>query len=119
MATADLNTMNPLDWAEAAYWLYPAIERAGDTTIGEVESDLLCHMAQIWLAIDDDDFICATLITQRQGDNLHLWLCGGMGCDWRDLFERVKVIAKCDGIKTFSCDGRRGWRRLLKGVKHG
>jgi hypothetical protein len=119
LLAVDFALLSLEEWEEATRWLMPAIDRGNEVTLQHVESDLLCDLAQLWLAIDGEGDMRAACVTQRTGDNLHFWLCGGRGCDWRDLCARVQLRARFDGIKTFSCEGRNGWRRLLKGLTHG
>ena len=116
LVAADFEQMTATEWAEAARWLTPAIERGGEVTLADIEADLMCDLAQLWLAFDGADNLAAALVTQRSGENLHFWLCGGQGCDWRDLFGKVLWRARCDGIRTSTIDGRRGWQRVLKGL---
>lgn len=67
--------------------------------------------AQLWLAFDGDD-LKAACVTQTAGDSLHYWLCGGDGCDWRDLGNKIADAAR-GSFRRLTMEGRPGWTRLL------
>lgn len=102
-------------WAVAMAWLMPAIEQAGETDANEVMRLVDATEAQLWTAWGDD--VCrAALVTTRHGDCLHLWLCGGRGCNWANLLRRIMDFSRPQGVTHWTVDGRKGWSRVLKEV---
>ena len=69
--------------------------------------------AQLWIALNGDE-VRAAMLTTSHGDTLHLWLCGGDGCDWRALGEGIVERAR-GYFRRVTIDGRRGWGRVLHG----
>ena len=100
-------------WHEALTWLQPAMTHGGETDEAEVTAQLDCGRAQLWLAIDGN--VRAALVTTRHGDRLHLWLCGGNGCDWPGLLRQIMAFVADSGVTRWTLDGRPGWSRVLKG----
>lgn len=107
----------PAAWREAWEWLQPAVERSGE---GWVESDIADvlerELAQLWLAYDGGRMVAACVTTSHK-PTLHFWLCGGEGCDWRRLGVGIMQAAWREGFHDFTIDGRKGWDRLLPGVR--
>lgn len=100
-------------WEVALAWLQPAIVRGGETDAAELRAMVEASEAQLWTAWGDG--VChATLATTRSGDTLHLWLCGGHGCDWARLLRQIMNFARGQGVTRWSVDGRKGWTRVLK-----
>jgi hypothetical protein len=106
----------PTVWALALEHLRPAMR--GQTDAETLDGLLSTADAQLWTAWDGMD--CrAALVTTRHEEILHLWLCGGRGADWADLLRRIMEFAARDGVTGWTVDGRKGWTRVLKGVRNG
>lgn len=111
----------PTAWLEAWDWLAPAVERSGEAWVESDVADMLDRdMAQLWLAYENGRMraACVVQLFDAGGKRgLHFWLCGGAGCDWRRLGVGIMQHAWRHGITEFTIDGRRGWDRLLPGVR--
>jgi hypothetical protein len=89
----------------------PLLQRAlTDAPMCEVYEAYKAGTAQLWLAFDGEN-LRAACVTQS-GEDLHFWLCGGDGCDWRALGDGIAEAAR-GRFKRMTIDGRPGWRRLL------
>ena len=107
--------VTPEVWAVAMAWLAPAIDRAGETDENELMRMVNAGEAQLWTAWGSG-VMQAALVTTRHGDTLHLWLCGGFGCDWAMLLRRIMAFSRSQGVMRWTVDGRKGWQRVLKEV---
>ncbi len=89
--------------------LEPAL--AADETWEEAVKEHQAGRASIWLGPD------CTLLTQANGDTLHVWLGGGSLKGLMMLRPWAENHAREMGFKRLTLRGRRGWSRLLK--RHG
>ena len=87
-----------------------------DATPDDVFAEYAAGRAQLWLAFDGGE-VRAACVTQAAGFDLHFWLCGGDGCDWRALGNEIAAVAKAGGFKRMTIDGRPGWLRVLGFVR--
>ena len=91
---------------------WPLLELAcHDATAAEVYAAYKAGTAQLWVATDGRH-LRAACVTQTAGDGLHMWLCGGGGCDWRELGDGIADAAR-GRFRRLTIAGRPGWGRVL------
>ena len=98
-----------------AHWFaraWPWLEAAcHDATAAEVFRQYAAGTAQLWIATEGRA-LRAACVTQTAGDTLHMWLCGGDGCDWHALGDGIAEAAR-GSFRRLTIDGRPGWARVL------
>lgn len=112
-------------WPLAEPLLRRAIERTGLTAFCEVERDILCGDALLWLAVEGEGTkigILAAASTRLQqtdsGKVCVITACAGTDMPrWLNLIGRVEEFASNEGCTCVRIYGRKGWLRALDGYE--
>ncbi len=100
--------MTRLSPASVRALLEPALDPGEPFTWADVEACLIANTAQLWTTPD------AAMVTEIEGDAIHVWLGGGSLRSLLDIRPRVEAVAREWGLKRATIDGRLGWGRVLK-----
>lgn len=110
-------------WPLAEPLLRRAIERTGLSAFREIERDIRCGNALLWLAVEDEGSeitILAAASTRLQGTDAGkvcvVTACAGKQMSrWLSLIGRIEEFAKNEGCNRVRIYGRKGWLRALDG----
>ena len=112
-------------WPLAEALLRRAIARTGLSAFCEVEQEILCGNALLWLAVEGEGStitILAAASTRLQrtdaGKVCVITACAGnrMPC-WLGLISRIEEFARNEGCGCIRIYGRKGWLRVLDGYQ--
>lgn len=97
-----------------------AVERGGMGDFSDVETDVLCGDALLWLAWDGTEMLACAVTILQQGDDKFCTIlaCAGKSkCRWVGLLAGLEKFAKAEGCKSMKVCGRKGWLRELDGYR--
>lgn len=102
-------------WETAAPLVRSAIERGGVGAFEDVERDVLCNDAQLWVIWDGHGVIGAGVThLYRESGICLISACGGSGFNkWAHLLGEIEAFAKSEGCTKTRIIGRKGWVRAL------
>ncbi len=106
---------SPFDWEhwnKARKMLEASANRAGDTTIEDIEGTIEANMALLW-ATDDASFVGITqLFNAPKGLQCLIWHLAGEG-DWLGKLKDVENYARREGCVSIEGAMRPGFERIL------
>ena len=110
-------------WPLAEPLLRCAIARTGLAAFCEIEREILCGNALLWLAVEGEGSriaILAAASTSLQqtdaGKVCVITACAGKGMPrWLSLIGRIEEFARNEGCHCVRIYGRKGWLRTLDG----
>ncbi len=106
-------------------WVEDLIDRAVDSSQGELDADRLRTEARdgnlaLWVATDPNDFrnplaVAVTRLEDWSGESVLRIVClaGVERKRWLHLIERLEDLARFNGVSRVMWEGRKGWARLL------
>lgn len=112
-------------WPLAEPLLRRAIARTGLTAFRDIEREILCGNALLWLAVEGEGSklaILAAASTRLQqtdaGKVCVITACGGKDMPrWLRLIGQIEEFAKSEGCTCVRIYGRKGWLRALDGYE--
>lgn len=110
-------------WPFAGPMLARAISRTGLSAFDDVEGDILCGNALLWLAVEGEGsnvVVLAAASTRLQrtdaGKACVITACAGRDMPrWLNLIDGIEKFAKNEGCTRVRIYGRKGWLRALQG----
>jgi hypothetical protein len=96
-------------WGRCRGWLVPALE---DATEAEVMAELAAGRAQLWCG---ERAAMVTQLVRADEPFVHVWLGGGELAELMALRPGLEAWARAQGAQAARINGRRGWRRALRG----
>jgi len=112
-------------WPLAEPLLRRAIARTGLSSFNDIEREILCGNALLWLALEGEGSkiaILAAASTRLQqtdaGKVCVITACGGKDMSrWLNLIGRIEEFARNEGCNCVRIYGRKGWLRALDGYE--
>lgn len=112
-------------WPLAAPLLRRAIARTGLSAFCDIEREVLCGNALLWLAVEGEGSTVAILAAastrlQRThaGKVCVITACAGTDMPrWLGLIARIEEFARNEGCNCVRIYGRKGWLRALDGYE--
>ena len=112
-------------WPLAEPLLRRAIARTGLSAFRDIEREILCGNALLWLAVEGERSkvaILAAASTRLQrtdtGKVCVITACAGKDMPrWLNLISRIEEFARAEGCNCVRIYGRKGWLRALEGYE--
>lgn len=98
-------------WTRCRGWLLPALAPE-DGTEQDLVAEIAAGRVQLWAG--EASALVTEVVAEADGPCLHIWLGGG---DLRDLLKLragLEALARGQGCRSVTIDGRRGWSRVLR-----
>lgn len=115
-------------WPHVAPLLRKAIARTGLSAFADIEREILCGRALLWLAVSGEssrvviEAVASTSLQQTdRGKVCVITACAGARMSrWLPLISRIEAYAKEEDCACIRIFGRKGWLRVLEGydTKH-
>jgi hypothetical protein len=128
-SSAELICVDPVRvheiWPLAEPLLSRAIARTGLSAFCDVEREILCGNALLWLAVEGEGSkiaILAAASTRLQQTDAEkvcvITACAGKDMPrWLGLIAHIEEFARNEGCNCVRIYGRKGWRRALDGYE--
>jgi hypothetical protein len=112
-------------WPHVAPLLRKAIARTGLSAFADIELEVLCGRALLWLAVSGEggcaaiDAVASTSLQQTDaGKVCVITACAGNNMPrWLPLISRIEAYAREEGCTCIRIFGRKGWLRVLEGYR--
>lgn len=99
-------------WPHLRELLEESARRAGDVTIGEIETELDAKKALLWSTPDGGFCGVTQLVPTPRGRQCFIWHMSGEG-DWKSCLKTIEDYAKSEGCTSIEGNMRPGFERIL------